>query len=181
MDAEHMTTESGQSVLEFLLMLPMMVGLVVVLVRVNTVIQISIVNQQYARAQAHWLAFSSPEFPALGLRDTWLTAQGYNQMIIGVSQNAASSAGAEQKYTPRAATHYIARKPNMGSNEAHQQPLERAMVRVRDTVTICTQANVVKVGGSTLPILGANGESLLGENTKFDYCGGPMRYAGGGS
>lgn len=184
-------SESGQSVLEFLLMLPMMVGLVVVLVRINTVIQVSIVNQQYARAQAHWLAFSSPIFPQISLRETWLTRQGYNQMIIGVSQNAASSGGADQRYTPKAATHYIARRPNLGSNEAHEEPTERGLVRVRDTVTICTQPNVISSNGSSSPILAltgtgpgawvATGEYQIGDATRFDYCGGPMRYAGGGS
>jgi hypothetical protein len=43
--------EAGQSLLEFLLMFPMLLALVIVLIRVNTAIQISIVNQQYARAQ----------------------------------------------------------------------------------------------------------------------------------
>ncbi len=44
--------ESGQSVLEFLLLIPLIVALTVLLVKMNAVIQVSIVNQQYARAQA---------------------------------------------------------------------------------------------------------------------------------
>ena len=181
---EGRESESGQSVLEFLLMLPMMVALVIILVRVNTVIQVSIVNQQYARAQALWLTFNSPVYPQLRLRESQLTNKQYNQMVIGVSDNPAPPAG---DYVPKASVQNIARKKNPGgSNEAKEQPRERSQVRVRDTVTLCTQTNVVpKAGGSAGAILElvASGSSFapkgnyaLAESTRFDYCGGPMKY-----
>jgi len=47
-----LSSERGQSVLEFVFMLPILLGLIVIMVRSNTVIQMSIVNQKYARAQA---------------------------------------------------------------------------------------------------------------------------------
>src|SRR4051812_17762912 len=98
--------DEGQSVLKFLLMLPMMVALVVILVRINTAIQIAIVDQQYSRTQALALSYNSSVYPLLRLRNPHLTDKGYNQMILGVSSNKADS----NDYKPEAATHYIARK-----------------------------------------------------------------------
>jgi hypothetical protein len=180
--AADFKNEEGQSVLEFLLMLPMMVALVVILVRINTVIQISIVNQQYSRAQALSLSYNSSVYPLLRLRNPELTDKGYNQMILGVSSNKA-----ERGYHPEAATHYIARKKGEPSGEDKKEPKTRALVRVRNSVTLCTQPNVVSgSGGGNVPIMkladlsggqglafAAAGPSMLGENAKFDYCGGP--------
>ena len=182
--------EEGQSVLEFLLMLPMMVALVVILVRINTAIQISIVDQQYARAQALTLAFNSSVYPELRLRNPSLTERGYSQMILGVSSNPAVAG-----YIPEAATHYIARRKGEASGEDKKEPKARALIRVRNSVTLCTQPNVVSgAGGGNVPIMKlvsqgsaftASGPSNLGENVKFDYCGGPpsLKYeiAGGES
>src|SRR5947209_8462468 len=87
----------GQSVLEFLFMLPIMVALTMMLVKVNTAIQVSIVNQQYARAQALWLTFNSPIYPALVSRMANFLPRAFNQMIIGVSDNLAVPTGYEPK------------------------------------------------------------------------------------
>ena len=75
----------GQSVLELILMLPMMVILTMLMIKINTVIQISLVNQKYSRSHALALAMNSPYFPGMALRTNDLTNIGYNQMIIGVS------------------------------------------------------------------------------------------------
>jgi hypothetical protein len=99
--------EAGQSLLEFLLTLPMLVALVVILVRVNSVIQVSIVNQQYARAQALFLAYNSSEFPSIDRRMSQLVAKRYSQMVLGVADNAAPRQGG---YVPKAAAQNVARK-----------------------------------------------------------------------
>src|SRR4051812_29317262 len=91
MDArtQKQSSDSGQAMVEFLLLLPAIVVLIVVMVKVNMAIQVSIVNQQYARAQALWLAFNSPVYPELRHRvKNFQTGNKMaNQMIIGVSQN----------------------------------------------------------------------------------------------
>ena len=80
--------EEGQSVFEFLLMLPVMIGLVVIMAEVNTAIQVSIVDQQYARAEATFLTFNSPIYPERdAIRIPNLDQKGYNQMLIGVMDN----------------------------------------------------------------------------------------------
>lgn len=172
--------QSGQSLLEFLLMLPLMIGLVLILVRVNTAIQVSIVNQQYARMHALWLAFNSPSYPNLNLRERQITRKKDNQMVIGVSDNAPDGQG---EYTPAAATAYIARKkgaPDSDDKEADK----RALVRIRDTVTICTQPNLVTTAAGLQPVLPLDPETLRAtgpynlseEPRQFQYCSSNMKY-----
>ena len=109
--------------LEFLLMLPVMMGLVILMIRVNSAIQVSIVDQQYARAQAHFLTFGSPVFPQISQRVPNLDGKGYNQMVMGVSDNL-TSLRAQPTY-PGATTQNIARNRKvaaMGNND----PSDRA-------------------------------------------------------
>src|SRR4051794_31601143 len=86
--------EEGQSMVEFLFMLPLLLGLAVLLVRISTAIQISIVDQQYARSQTLFLTYNSATYPRLGLQVS-MQQKGLNQMVVGVSDNAASA-----NYTP---------------------------------------------------------------------------------
>lgn len=173
--------ESGQSLMEFLLLLPMMIGLVIVLVRVNTAIQISIVNQQYARMHALWLAFNSSVYPALKMREASLTSSEHqdNQMVIGVSDNPAPEEGT---YAPTAATSYIARKKG-APDSSDAEPSQRANVRIRDTVTLCTQINVIQSQGKFVPLLPMDptGTQALGpynlvEKPSFSYCRSGLQY-----
>jgi len=174
--------ESGQSILEFLLMLPMLVGLVLILIRVNSAIQVSIVDQQYARAHALWLNFNSPVYPQLALREPHLTAQLDNQMVIGVSDNLAPTDGTN--FQPLASTSYVARQKGIHDQD-DQSASKRANVRIRDTVTICTQSNVVtgKSGMvAALPLdpktFAATGNFNLSEDPhQFQYCGSNIKYA----
>lgn len=167
----------GQSILEFLLVLPALAALIALLVKVNSAIQVSIVNQQYSRAQALFLAFNSPVFPELGIRESQLTGKGYNHMLIGVSENS-SPTDENAVYEPLATVSYVARKKNQGSNDNAQEPKQRGAVRVRTTVTLCTQTNVIQVGGSSKPLLPSTstGQWELTDKTAFDFCGGPVKY-----
>ena len=111
--------ESGQSVFEFLIVLPMLIGMTIILIRVNTAIQISIVDQQYARAQVLFLAFNSPFYPALDKQSSQLVANGTSQMMVGVSDNPAGASN----YSPKATVQLIARsKANSGSDSPQEEP-----------------------------------------------------------
>jgi hypothetical protein len=171
----------GQSLLEFLLMLPMMIGLIAIMSRVNTAIQASIVDQQYARMQTLWLTFNSPVYPKLGLQASQLNQKNYNQMMVGVSDNEITAAASQ----PVASTTMITRTPALaagGNNDSQQEPPSRANVRIRNTVTLCTQANLVggtpilnisvQNGSSNLPTVTVAGAYNLPEDSKFDYCRG---------
>ncbi len=174
--------DQGQSIIEFLMMLPVLIGLVVLLVRSNTAIQISIVNQQYARAQALWLTFNSSVYPGKQLRQVQLGDKKFNQMVIGVSENAAPAQG---NFTPRAATQNVTRKKSGTRDEPQTEPKLRDKVRIRDTVTLCTQMVVVngKEGLTDLLKLGGNEKFdlpvapfSLSEQTQFKFCSSPMEY-----
>jgi hypothetical protein len=175
--------EEGQSIFEFMLMLPMLVGLSVILVRINSAIQSSIVNQKYARAQALFLTFNSAFYPRLEQQMS-LINYGNNQMILGVSDNPAPVG--EGEYLPKASTQLISRNKKMQASDApKEEPNLRANVRVRNSVTLCTQTLFTASGqGGVMAILplGGNpiqvvGRSTLNELTRFNnICGSSMKY-----
>lgn len=169
MDAKHFPnqkkfhdSEEGQSIVEFLFMLPVVIGITLVLVRVNTAIQVSINNQQYARAQLFFINQNSPIYPRLDLRDA-LIERGSSQMVLGVSNNITEG----QYYTPEATTQAVTRPgQDGGSNDTQQEPFERGMVRVRNTVALCTPVLAL---APNLPV----SSQYFGEQTSFQYCRSP--------
>ncbi len=177
--------EEGQSVVEFLLMLPILIGMTVILTKINTAIQISIVNQQYARAQTHFLTYNSPYYPTLRKQQRLIETSS-NQLVVGVSDNAAG--GSDTKYVPKATVQSIARSRRVvGSDAAKEEPTQRAKVRIRNTVTLCTQTLTVPTRSGTAPLLqvasaggammNAVGVSNLNESTVFsNMCGSAMKY-----
>lgn len=180
-ELKRQNRESGQSLLEFMLMLPMMIGLVLILVRVNSAIQVSIVNQQYARAHALALNFNSPVYPELRFRVRDLIPHGDNQMVILVAGEPVPENGDLQ---PTAATSYIARKKGI-SDKDDKDADERALVRIRDTVTICTQSNVVGSASAPSPVLALGPEptfralgpyNLSEQPQQFQYCRSNLQY-----
>jgi hypothetical protein len=159
--------ESGQSIIEFLILLPLMVGIVVLMIRVNTTIQISIVNQQYARAHTHWLTFNSPIYPEIKYRK-----RPYNQMIIGVSSNT-NPADDEFEYQPEVNVQKIARDSRKGIQSPKEDPrevTERTDVRVRTSVALCTQSNAMDSGGGVMSKLNLDG---VKNAQVFAYCQPP--------
>lgn len=167
--------DKGQSVIEFLLLLPLLVGLVSLLIKVNTAIQVSIVNQQYARAHIHWLAFNSAFFPQIAHRKVNFIPKGYNRMVIGVSDNKAASAETET-YEPEATTQLVVRsgKAPKKDGSSKEELNERARVRVRNTISLCTQSNVITTGEMTAKNLIASGEGSGSKAKMFMYCRGPL-------
>lgn len=130
-------SEEGQGVIELLLCFPLFVGLTILLARINTAIQMSIVDQQYARMQALFITYHSPFYPELSKRN-WLVNTGSNQLILGVADNSFPSDGAG--YNPKATEQLIARgRGRGGSNEPGVEPPLRGTVRIRNSVTLCTQ------------------------------------------
>ncbi len=177
MGAERLLRESGQSLVEFLLIFPVLIGFIVVIVRINTAIQISIVDQQYARAQAWFITFNSPFYPPLTDKTGASTGGGwFNQMVIGVSDNKAPANG---QYTPQATVQLISRSLNVKGSDANQEePDLRSKVRIRNTVTLCTETDQVGSAQSVQPmsvVLSQGGEvsasALFGS-----MCGSSLKY-----
>lgn len=162
--------ESGQSLLEFLFMLPVMIAFIVILVRVNSTIQISIVNQKYARAQTTFLTYNSAHYPERRLyippgsaNDNFIRP-GFNRMTIGIADKPIS----ETDYKAVASTSTIVRDKSTivgGEGPSQQEPTERAVVRVRTTVSLCTRT--IALGPGIL----ATAENI-GEKTIYPFCAG---------
>lgn len=143
--------ESGQGLIELLIVLPFLVGITLVLIRVSTVIQMSIVNQKYARMQTMMIAYNNAFYPRIELRGL-LEDQYVQQMTIGVSEN---DAGANS--TPEASVYKIVR-PGEGLNGAPRElgnddpgtpdlRQGRGRIRVRGTVAMCTPPQLVNDNG----------------------------------
>jgi len=169
-------SEDGQSVIEFLLMLPLLVGITVLLVRVNMAIQVSIVNQKYARAQTLFLAFNSPYFPEIRQREG-----GVNQITMGVSGEVVPDDVSAYE-GPLATQMLITRTRQLAGATAPPQnePAQTGVVRVRNTVTMCSQSNLIDAGNG---LQKANELTIRqGVNPRgFAYCRGPYDGADGGA
>lgn len=173
---KYRKSEKGQSVIEFMIMLPVMIALPLLLLQVCTAIQIGIVGQKYARSETLRIAANSPVFPALYVRIPYMAdpQYAYNQMIVGTSDE---KVGSTTQVEPVAPMVEIARPgaKHKGSND-RGEPNQRTAIRIRSTVHLCTQPNVI--GGQ--PILPLNssppfeptGLYRLSTNGEIDLCGG---------
>ena len=151
--------EDGQSIIEFLLMLPLLAAISMMLIKVNTVIQVSIVNQQYARAQALSLTYHNSIYPRISLQSTSvLSPEEMSQMIMGVSDNLSS----DENFFPEATTQSITRpgQPTGQDDPQELRPRRRGNVRVRTTVSLCTQDNQ---------------KSFPNDNPAFTFCRSPLQ------
>lgn len=166
MDAKKSFNNKGQSILEFLFFLPLVIGIFFVIFLTNNAIQISIVNQKYIRAQTHFLNLNSPVYPRLELREG-LIISGVNMYITGVSGNVNETSS--DTYAPEAALQRIIRpgSRNIGSEDPQIEPLNRGIVRVRSTLALCTQPNFVLNGNGEIQSLTSVAYS---EGVRFDYC-----------
>lgn len=156
--------ESGQSLIEFVLMLPVMFGMVFILIRVNSAIQVSIVNQKYSRQRLLELAGNSPHYPDLE-RASELVRQGQNRLVVGVSDELVPEALTEE-FVPVATTQLITEKSKAAQGVADptgEEPRARAKVRIRNTVELCTPI---------LSVRGPDGKPVATElglgNSSFD-------------
>lgn len=146
--AARRTRESGQSLIEFVLILPVVVGMLFVMVRVSSSIQVSIVNQKYARQRVFEIADNAAYFPRLERLDSQFIPKLTNRMVIGVSDELTNTG---DSFVPKASTQRITRnaRASQGSNEDQKEPDARGLVRIRNTVELCAPVRVARIGGST--------------------------------
>ncbi len=163
------TGEQGQSVVEFIFILPLLVGLCSLLIHVNSAIQVSIVNQQYARGWAIYLAMNSPYFPVWEEKESFLLAGGANanQVVLGVSDTVLKGS----KGTPVASVQQVARSARQApaNKPQNEDDREMAWVRARNSVTLCT----APLSGTGF---GPSGHSIqFSENSDFGAICSPGR------
>lgn len=181
--SESELSSSGQSMIEFLLFFPLLLGMTLIVYRANTAIQTGIVNQQYARMQAHFLAFNSPHYPDLGFQVRNIAAQNMGVFHMGISQSTFAPDDEMFDKVPTAPIVDIARSSTApgGDDEAQTEPTRRTKVRVRSSVSFCTQVlhnrgrpilalepNVNRTYHTTKPVAGA--KYNLDESTQFEFC-----------
>ncbi len=138
--AVEVRSEEGQSIIEFLLLLPLMIGITIMMLRTNMAIQVSIGNQKYSRMQAHHLTFNSPYFPQTSASSQNQRAPGMHRLVVGVGEDAISNG----KGRPKAVEVFVARSRSIASGSSDQsgaEPDSRANVRVRTTVALCSFSN----------------------------------------
>lgn len=131
--------DSGQSVLEFLFVLPVTVAVLILMIRSNTAIQMSIVDQKYSRAQILYLSGNGAEYPLRTKVVKDMTDDGMNQLVVGVSEDAPRDAEGGEGADTAASSYYIGRRPGLTGEDVDPGDTisKRLNVRVRNTVTIC--------------------------------------------
>lgn len=140
--------QSGQSILEVVLLLPFLFLFVGLLFRLNLATQMAINNSQYARAQIYVLTANSPEYPRNEIRFNWnLFAQNQqDRMVLGVADPEALAAATanEDSIQPIPQSTKIGRLgTTVRGSEERGEVSSRTEVRVRNTAAICTQLNAV--------------------------------------
>lgn len=180
-----LSNESGQSMIEFVLAAPLLLIVTIALVRVSVATQMSIVDQKYARSQALFITYNSSVFPRYNdYRLGFFEKQGINQMIIGVQEESMpeADADADEDNQQKASTYNITRRKMTDDGSAQEEPEKgRALVRIRNTVSLCTQVNAFR-GGSGYSILSPEGmTSLTNPGDQIEWCHNEMTAQGGGS
>jgi hypothetical protein len=180
MVVERRENESGQSIVEFLLMVPLLVGMMITAVKVNTAAQVSIVNQQYARAQALFMTYNSPNYPVLSRVDRSFVGNSLNvnQLVVFVGEENAPDDSGENTTNPSAPTVPLtqdAARTRAPTGGRLGSPARTGKVRVLSSVSLCTQSHTVNSRGGIAPA------SRMSEDTDFRFCAYPLMETGGGA
>jgi len=182
-------SESGQGMIETLLVLPLIVGLFVLTMRVFSTIQISIVNQKYVRRHALALAGNSAVYPMAEHRRSKHQTEGRktNVMVLGMTDfvpgiGSDPEDGASEQIVPKPQVMRIARARSgdaSGSNPS-AEPEETSLIRVRTTLGLCVPSAVIaaKAGKEALHAKTLR-EGIKGQD--FLYCQGNLEGMGGGT
>ncbi len=162
---------SGQSLIELVLILPAFVGMLYLMVRVSSAIQVSIVNQKYSRQRLLEIAGNSPHYPSVGRAQAVLIPQGDNRLTVGVSEESTQSiSGGFQPSAPTQLIVRSTRRAEGASDRAGEEPARRANVRIRNTVELCTPILATSTGGAQRrPLAIALSESTL---RQVSFCSG---------
>lgn len=161
--------QSGQSVLEFLLLLPVLFGITVIMIRVNTAIQMAIVDQKYARAQALHYTQNSPYYPRRDHHYYFFKEKLSNQMYFSVTEQPADEDDPESLNNPKSSTYNVTRKMNEPQDSSvGEEPTERAFVRIRNTVSLCANSVFMQADGSYQETYKVMQE--IGSSSAYKYC-----------
>jgi hypothetical protein len=162
------SNESGQSLIEVVLIVPFMMALVLGLIRAATIVQMAIVNQKYARAQALFITYNSPVYPRAEFTESWYVPRGLSQMVVGVQDQVigdGSDDAVREENQQRASVYPITPKGakayelNIDDGSVQEEPSRRDLVRIRNTISLCTPLFAIRAAGGGTSSSGSAGGS----------------------
>lgn len=165
----------GQSLIEFIFLLPVLFGLTTILLKVNSAIQMSIVNQKYARAQALFLAQNSPHYPRRDQAE-YIASRGSNQVVMGVGDTLALDQEANASLNIRAQSLQIARSKQVAAKngaedeDEEKNPTKRGLVRIRNTVSLCAPTLMILTRGGGPQRFTSSTLTQKFDPKAFNYC-----------
>lgn len=164
--------QSGQSMLEFAFLVPILMGFFLILVHVEEAMVTAITNQKYARSQLHFLFFNHRYYPEWHFLEK---EKFFGRFWVGVSDRSHFGDADPKPLAPTRNISFFLDKKKLPEDEQPQSEYvpdggglnRRKNVRVRVVAFTC------------IPPLALNSNSLftegnLGENTfvsgSFPYC-----------
>ena len=161
--------ESGQSLIEVLFLMPLVVVVVVLLYRSNAAIQMSIVNQKQLRGQALYVAMNSPTYPDLQMRrsgESSMERVGYSAFVMGVTDDPTSDARGQLNAVAQVQAFGRPGRRIRGDTDCSEaDPTSRSKICLKTAIEFCTQINAIPgtSGVTRYPDgLGENMQSAMG-------------------
>ena len=183
MVCKAIANKKGQSILEVIFVLPLLLLFVALLYKVNMAVQMAINNAQFSRSQVFTLTANSPNYPRLQFafyNTATFAGNQQDRLVMGVADPTALSGSnaATGKIDPIPQTQKIGRANTSvkGSTEAGEVNL-RTEIRVRNTSAICTQLNSISKG---VPMTSKNIAAKLGDS-RWPFSVDVCQYKGTGS
>ena len=134
--------QSGQSLLEFAFLVPLIVGMLTLLVEVETVISAAIVGQKYTRQHLHFLLFNHRHYPQPRFLER-SDGTYHERWWIGLDDNINDT---QKPPTPVAPKFKVGRKKVPGGQDDEPEPAQRQNVRLRISAFMCVPPVGAKVG-----------------------------------
>lgn len=167
MGVDRRKRSSGQSVIEFALLLPMLVAFFYVMIQAESAITTSIVNQKYARMRVHFMAFNHRYYPQIRFTSKTDGSKLYQRWWIGVDDNVDFALAEPNPAAPEVTIGRVPVPEDQSTHEEYPSISRRQKVRIRVASFTC------------LPPLSAKpnqfySEGFLGEDTfsggNYHYC-----------
>ncbi|RYZ73309.1 MAG: hypothetical protein EOP09_02070 [Proteobacteria bacterium] len=165
-------SESGQALIELLIVVPIFLVVIYTMVRTTESIQVSINNQKYTRSALLRLTFNSPfiynrTLANGGIYTNQIINQAHHRMTFGLADEALDPTTNQ----PLATTQQITRNLSGGETTAGEV-VKRAEVRIRNTLTLCGPWAASSPGVELTSL-------TMTEQSKFEICSGPAPVEGG--
>lgn len=128
--------QRGQSFIEFAFLLPIIVGMIKLIVQVESAMSTAIVNQKYARQQLLHLNFNNRFYPERHFLEDRKTGGYKDRWWVGVDDNLNDSP--DRDPVPKAPTRAVGNVNKKPDEEEGGEVATRQNVRIRITSFICT-------------------------------------------